>query len=101
VLVDDLEAYVRLLNKIVRLYLADEDVRRWYGLGPAAEALIMIGGAVSRESEEMAAVFSRQGLDAYVADPRDLRVRDGRAVAAVGVPGDQGRALGRWRRTPV
>jgi hypothetical protein len=46
----DVEAYVRLLNKIVNHYLTDAEVRRWYALGPAAERLILadrrLGGAV-------------------------------------------------------
>jgi hypothetical protein len=45
------EAYVRLLNKIVRLFLTDESVRHWYGLGEVAEALVMadrrLGGEVA------------------------------------------------------
>ncbi|WP_214103831.1 hypothetical protein [Acrocarpospora catenulata] len=159
------EDYVRLLNKIVRLYQTEEQVRRWYRLDPAAEALVLAdrrladqvqvcrldgyleqgterpyllennadapagslftgrinqivaevlerlgvdlgpaspltytsehalldvlgwpehvailqpAGAVTRESSEMAAAFTAAGVDAYVADPRDLRVTRGR-----------------------
>ena len=32
--------YVRLLGTVVRLFRAEPEVRRWYGLGPAAEQLI-------------------------------------------------------------
>jgi hypothetical protein len=35
-----LEAYVGVLGKASRLYREHAEVRRWYGLGPAAEALI-------------------------------------------------------------
>ncbi|HVB41349.1 MAG TPA: hypothetical protein VNF47_01420 [Streptosporangiaceae bacterium] len=168
------EDYVRLLDKIVRLYLDEPEVRAWYDLGDAAEALILAdqrlggcvavcrldgyleqrterpfflennadapagsmftgrvnrlvgdllamldvpvpalspltyddesallgvvtacaaragtgpvrhlailqpAGTVTRESEEMAAAFSRTGVDAYVADPRELRLAGGR-----------------------
>jgi hypothetical protein len=45
------EAYVELLDKIVRLYVAEEEVRRWYGLDAAAEALVLadqrLGGDVA------------------------------------------------------
>ncbi len=39
-MVGDLQAYVALLGRIVGLYRQHPGIRRWYGLGPAAEALI-------------------------------------------------------------
>lgn len=39
--VNDLHDYVALLGRIVGLYREHAEIRRWYGLGPAAEALIM------------------------------------------------------------
>lgn len=39
-IVPDLERYVALLGRIVGLYRQHVEVRRWYGLGPAAESLI-------------------------------------------------------------
>lgn len=35
-----LERYVELLGKVVALFREHAEVRRWYGLGPAAEALV-------------------------------------------------------------
>jgi uncharacterized circularly permuted ATP-grasp superfamily protein len=174
--VEQLTAYVRLLDKVVDLYRTDESLRQWYALGPAAEALIdaepnvdagvavcrldgyfeqaterlvllennadapagtlfsarinlvvrdvlermgipvapmhpltyqdeaallalllrclsragasvdmphvavlQPSGRANRESHEMAEVFRRRDVNAYVADPRDLRVVGGRA----------------------
>jgi hypothetical protein len=37
----DLEAYVTLLGRITGLYREHAEIRRWYGLGPAAESLIL------------------------------------------------------------
>ena len=49
--VSDLEAYVTLLGRIVGLYREHAEIRRWYNLGSAAEALIeadtRLGGAVA------------------------------------------------------
>jgi hypothetical protein len=175
VLAEDAQAYVRLLNKIVRLYFDEEQIRAWFNLGDAAQALILadraLGGEVAvcrldgylqqrterhfllennadapagsmfsarinrlvsdllatlgidspelspltysgddtllgvigecaqrigagrpehiailqfagkatRESEEMAKAFSRDGTDAFIADPRELTISGGRA----------------------
>ncbi|MGW7002441.1 hypothetical protein ACWGCW_06345 [Streptomyces sp. NPDC054933] len=42
-------------------------------------AILQPEGAASRESLEMAAEFAARGVDAFVADPRDLRVAAGQA----------------------
>ncbi|HZB33777.1 MAG TPA: hypothetical protein VE465_26695 [Streptosporangiaceae bacterium] len=39
-IVPALEAYVELLEKIVRRYREEPEIRQWYALGPAAEKLI-------------------------------------------------------------
>ncbi|CRK57282.1 OrfE protein [Alloactinosynnema sp. L-07] len=45
------EKYVQLLNKIIRLYVAEDSVRRWYGLTAEEEALVLadqrLGGEVA------------------------------------------------------
>lgn len=48
-LVPLLEGYVGVLEKVVRLYREDPDVRHWYGLGQAAQALIDAEPAGGRE----------------------------------------------------
>lgn len=46
---------------------------------PTAVAILQPEGAANRESREMVAEFRRLGLDAFLADPRTLRVDRGRA----------------------
>jgi hypothetical protein len=53
------ESYVRLLTKLIRLFLTEEPVRRWYGLDEVAEALIVADG----RSEQGVAVCR---LDGYL-----------------------------------
>lgn len=46
---------------------------------PSALAVLQPEGAANRESHEMVEEFRRQGLDAFLADPRTLRVDGGKA----------------------
>jgi hypothetical protein len=54
---------------------------------PQHVAILQAAGSASIECTETARVFVREGIDAYVADPRDLRVTHGR-VSFAGRPAD-------------
>jgi hypothetical protein len=54
---------------------------------PAHVAILQPTGSITKESAEMTAAFSRSGVDAYIADPRDLEIRRGRVYFS-GRPAD-------------
>lgn len=79
-LAPDLEAYVRLLAKTSALYLADPEVRAWYGLSPGAEALIAAEAASGRGPEVRVC-----RLDGYLEqDTERLRILENNADSPAG-----------------
>ncbi|MCP9943856.1 circularly permuted type 2 ATP-grasp protein [Streptomyces somaliensis] len=75
-----LEAYVELLEKVVRIHRHDEPVRRWYGLSDAAEALI----DAEAESGDPARIHVCR-LDGYLEQGGErLRVLENNADAPAG-----------------
>ncbi|ORT58567.1 circularly permuted type 2 ATP-grasp protein [Streptomyces sp. CB03238] len=75
-----LEAYVRLLEKAVRIYRQDPEVRRWYGLGHAADALIDGEAEAGRDSRILVC-----RLDGYLQQGSEkLRVLENNADAPAG-----------------
>lgn len=72
------ERYVALLGKIVRLYREEEEIRRWYALSPAAEALI----AADRRLDDSVPVCR---LDGYLEQGTErLRLLENNADAPAG-----------------
>lgn len=94
--------FTQRINDVVALALADSGAPTWDlspltylgdrflrtlltaaaaagAAAPESVAILQPTGRANRESEEMVTEFRAAGLDAYLADPRELAVRDGRA----------------------
>lgn len=99
-LVPVLQRYVELLGKILRLYREELEIRQWYGLSPAAEALIAadralgdtvpvcrLDGYLEQGSERLQLLENNADAPAgMLFTPRvNAVVRD--ALAAAGCPG--------------
>ncbi len=75
-----LEEYVRLLGKVARLYVADAEIRAWYGLPATAEELIAAEAASGRGADVRVC-----RLDGYLEQGTErLRVLENNADAPAG-----------------